>query len=100
MKNYSIRSQPRRNRDVATRSQASLRDQKGPISYIGSSDLQDNSSDDCAEDTRRYVLRLPFVQNTSLAFAKKLQDILLRKLDVKIDVVYKSCKLSMFFSLR
>ena len=62
------------------------------ITSSGASVMQDDSSDDCDEDTRRYVLRLPFVQNISLAIAKKLQDILLRKLDVKIDVVYKSCR--------
>ena len=65
---------------------------------ISSPPQDDEASDD--EDTRPYILKLPFVQNESAVFAKKLQNILLQKLGVQIKIVYKSCKLSSFFSLK
>ena len=58
-----------------------------------------NESDD-VNDERTFLLILPFIDNASKVFEKKLKNILLKKLGVKIRTVYKSCKLSSFFSLK
>ena len=46
------------------------------------------------------MIKLPFVGKASRTFAKRLKNLILRTFDVEIFVVYKSCKLSSFFSLK
>ena len=57
-----------------------------------------NSSID--EESYYFVIKLPYIGKASKIFAKKLSDIVFKKFNVKIHVVYKSCKLSSFFSLK
>ena len=61
---------------------------------------QPSDSDKDDNDDHIFLLVLPFIHNISKTFEKKLRSILLKKFDVKIKVVYKSCKLSSFFSLK
>ena len=59
-----------------------------------------NASDVSVDETRNYILKLPFIKKASQLFAKKLKNIILKKLDIDIKIVYKSCKISSFFSLK
>ena len=52
------------------------------------------------EMDHKYIIKLPFVGYASKLFAKKLSSLVFNKFGVKIVVVYKSCKLSSFFSLK
>ena len=52
------------------------------------------------DDEFKLLLVLPFIANVSKAFEKRLRSILSHKYNVNMNVVYKSCKLSSFFSLK
>ena len=46
------------------------------------------------------VLKLPFINKPSKVFAKRMKNLILKKFNVKLIILYKSCKLSTFFSLK
>ena len=52
------------------------------------------------EPEHKHLIKLPFVGKASRTFAKRLKNLILRTFDIEIFVVYKSCKLSSFFSLK
>jgi hypothetical protein len=66
--------------------------------YIRMRNVISNSSID--EESYDFVIKLPYIGKASKTFAKKLSDIVFIKFNVKIHVVYKSCKMSSFFSLK
>ena len=55
----------------------------------------ENDNDDSAtvdeDDDRRFIFKLPFVNKASQLFGKRLKALILKKLGVKINIVYKSC---------
>ena len=64
--------------------------------------VHDNDDSAIADEDveRRFIIKLPFVNKASQLFAKRLKMLIHKKLGVKINIVYKSCKLSSFFSLK
>ena len=52
------------------------------------------------EVDRRFMIKLPFISKAGKLFAKNLTNLIAKQFDVKIMVVYKSCKLSSFFFIK
>ena len=59
-----------------------------------------NVVQDEEEMEQKFIIKLPYIPIASKLFSKRFKSLILKKFNVNVDVVYSSCKLSSFFSLK
>jgi len=69
--------------------------------FLSNRNPNDMSSDDNDDDTdTKLLLKVPFVGNSSVNFGKKISALIKDKFKLDVTVIYETCKVGDFFSLK